>query len=76
MNNDTDCTAIVTVSKTRQEIVVAIRGSMNIWNLVLSNIMFAVTYPNIPSGVKIHLGFHTAAMSLYDEVSEFNGIKI
>lgn len=69
MNNDTDCTALVMVSKTRREIVVAFRGSMNLWNSVLDLATIAVAYPNLPNGVKLHAGFHTALMSLYCDVS-------
>lgn len=69
MNNDMDTTAIVAVSKSRREIVVAFRGTMNIWNVVLDLTAIAVTYPNLPSGIKLHAGFHTATMSLYYDVS-------
>jgi len=68
MNNNTDTTALVAVSKTRQEIVVAFRGTMNIWNIVLDVWTIAVTYSNTPPGVKLHAGFHAATMSLYSKV--------
>ncbi|KAG4067502.1 hypothetical protein HA402_002779 [Bradysia odoriphaga] len=68
MNNETDNTAIVAVSKTREEIVVAFRGTMNIWNVVLDVATIACTYPNLPQGVKLHAGFHAATMSLYQDV--------
>lgn len=70
MNDETDNTALVAVSKTRQEIVVAFRGTMNIWNIVLDLDTIAVSYPNVPDGIKLHAGFHTAAMSLYNDVSQ------
>lgn len=70
MNNDTDNTAVVAVSKTRREIVVAFRGTMNIWNVVLDLAGIAVNYPNIPAGIKLHAGFHTATMSLHNDVSQ------
>lgn len=68
MNNKTDNTALVAVSKKREEIVVAFRGTMNIWNIVLDVATVAVTYPNTPKGIKIHAGFHIATMSLYSDV--------
>lgn len=71
MNNNTDTTALVTVSKARKEIVVAFRGTANIWNTVLDLATIAATYPNLPSGVKLHAGFHAATMSLYNDVSQF-----
>ncbi|KAJ6648388.1 Lipase [Pseudolycoriella hygida] len=84
MNNDTDCTTLITVSSTRKEIVVAFRGTMNIWNILLDLDTMATTYPNLPSGVKLHAGFHTAAMSLYNNVvktvdslrGQYSGYKI
>lgn len=69
MNNDHDTAALVTISKTRKEIVVAFRGTMNIWNIILDLATIAVTYPNAPGGIKLHVGFYIAAMSLYKDVS-------
>jgi hypothetical protein len=68
MNNKTDTTALVAVSKTREEIVVTYRGTMNIWNVVLDVAAVAISYPNTPKGIKIHAGFHAATMSLYSDV--------
>lgn len=70
MNNNTDTTALVAVSKAREEIVVAYRGTNNIWNIILDITTIAVTYSNVPKGIKLHAGFHAATMSLYDDVSQ------
>lgn len=76
MNNDTDNTALVTISKTREEIVIAFRGTMNIWNVVFDAAMFTVDYPNVPGGIELHVGFYTAAVSLYRDVSLSTSITI
>lgn len=68
MNNKSDTTAIVAVSMSRREIVVAYRGTMNIWNGINDLTVVACPYSNAP-GVKIHAGFQSATMSLYEDVS-------
>lgn len=70
MNDDTDNTALVALSKTREEIVVAFRGTMNLWNVVLDLDTFAIPFPDVPSDIKVHAGFYIAAASLYDDVSQ------
>ncbi|KAJ6632650.1 Lipase [Pseudolycoriella hygida] len=65
VNNIHNTLGLVTVSEKRQEIVVAYRGSWNIWNYVLSAI--SLNSGNGKSGIKIHAGFRIAAESLYPD---------
>lgn len=57
--------ALITVSHSRKEIVIAFRGSQDAWNYVLDAIFFQKDI----DGCKFHLGFYIATMSLYDKVS-------
>ncbi len=59
----------MTLSKTRREIVVTFRGTMNIWNVIFDFTAYTVTYPKVPGGIKIHAGFLAAVNSLYVDVS-------
>lgn len=68
MNNVTDCTALVTVSNSRKEIVLTYRGTMNLWNVVEDLELLEIKYANRQSDIKIHTGFYKATMSLYNEV--------
>lgn len=63
-----DDTALVTLSTSREEIVVTFRGSQNPWNVIVDVSMFAVCYPSKPCDIKLHAGFYSTAMSLYDKV--------
>lgn len=69
MNNDTDVTALVTLSNKRKEIVVTFRGSQNPWNFVLDFTMLSVCYDIPDCDIRLHVGFYIFTMSLYDEVS-------
>lgn len=69
-NNDTDTTALVTLSKNRKEIVVAYCGTVNAWNVILDLELFESSYDD--SSIKIHVGFYKAAMSLYNDVNQLN----
>lgn len=66
MNNDTDLTALVTLSNKRKEIVVTYRGTAELWNVVLDAELVDI---NIDDNIKIHKGYLNATMSLYDDVS-------
>lgn len=69
-NSLQDTRAIVTLSETREEIVVTYRGSYNVWN-ALQDITLIATKVDNTSPIKIHTGFHIAAQSLYSDVSYF-----
>ncbi len=69
MNNDTDVTALVTLSHKRKEIVVTYRGSQNVWNYVLDFTPLNVCYNGPECDIKIHIGFYIFTMSLYNEVN-------
>ncbi|XP_037050915.1 lipase-like [Bradysia coprophila] len=67
--NDTfDTFAMVTLSHTRQEIVVAFRGSSNSMNLFLDFGLPMNVRVNDASNIKVHTGFYLATMSLYARV--------
>lgn len=68
MNNDTDNTALITLSTKRKEIVVTFRGTHNVWNIILDLAMLNVPYSR-DNGIRIHYGFYIATMSLYREVN-------
>ncbi|KAJ6635787.1 Lipase, partial [Pseudolycoriella hygida] len=75
LRNDTHNTlALVTLSEIRKEIVVAFRGSSNIWNVLLDlfMIMGGEGISEI-EGIKLHRGFYIATMSLYDAVTSAVG---
>lgn len=65
--------AIVALSKKRKEIVVAFRGTWNVWNVVLDALLICGRTSNTPRQIKIHQGFYMATMSLYDDVSMSKG---
>ncbi|XP_037039210.1 lipase-like [Bradysia coprophila] len=67
-NNVHNTLALVTLSKKRQEIVVAFRGTWNVWNVVLDVLLIAATPYDTPEPILIHQGFYIAEMSLYDDV--------
>lgn len=69
MNNNTDTTALVTISHNREEIVVTYRGTAELWNVVLDALFMNIKYGNETSDIKLHKGYYTATMSLYNEVS-------
>lgn len=66
MNNDMNVLALVTLSNSRKEIVVAFRGSQNFWTVVLSYTMLNVCYNAPECDIKLHVGFYKLTMSLYD----------
>lgn len=71
IHNDVHNTlALVTCSENRKEIVVAFRGTWNVWNVVLDALLIAGRNSNTPNDIKIHQGFYIATMSLYEDVSK------
>lgn len=68
MNNDSDTTALITLSHKRKEIGVTYRGTYNVWNVVLDALFFNVIAGNGTDDIKLHMGLYSATMSLYDEV--------
>lgn len=66
-----DLSALITLSTSRKEIVVTFRGGQNPWNVILALSMYTVCYASRPCDIKLHGGFYAAAMSIYDEVIEF-----
>jgi len=67
-SNSVDTLALITLSFTREEIVVTYRGTANIWNWILDFTAITFNYPSTPSGIKLHLGFYVATLSLYNDV--------
>jgi len=67
-NNVHNTIALVTLSKTRKEIVVAFRGTWNVWNVVLDALLICARHSETPEQIQIHQGFYMATMSLYDDV--------
>ncbi len=59
---------MVTLSHTRQEIVVSFRGTSNSWNVVLDSVFLFNVRENDTSNIKVHTGFYIATMSLYERV--------
>lgn len=71
--NESENTAgLVTVSKSREEIVVAFRGTNNFRNVQRDFAAKARSFDHVPEGMKIHTGFHKVTMSLYYQVSYSN----
>lgn len=68
-NNVHNTVSIVALSKKRKEIVVAFRGTWNVWNVVLDALLICARNSKSPAGIKIHQGFYIATMSLYEDVS-------
>ncbi|KAJ6632995.1 Lipase [Pseudolycoriella hygida] len=68
-NSTHDTSVLVALSDKRKEIVVAFRGSINIWNCIL-DVYYINTSPDGADHIKIHKGFYIATMSLYDRVVE------
>lgn len=67
-NNLLNTLAFITVSDSRQEIVVSYRGTI----VDLRNYLLDATLLNLgTNGMKVHLGFYVATMSLYRSVSHF-----
>ncbi|XP_037038648.1 lipase-like [Bradysia coprophila] len=67
-NNMHNTLALITLSKNRKEIVVAFRGTWNVWNVILDVLLINGREGNSPKQIKVHQGFYIAAMSLYDDV--------
>lgn len=76
MNNVTDCTALVTVSNSRKEIVVTYRGTANIWNVIQDLDFLDIDYADMQSDIKVHTGFYKATMSLYNDVVKHVGVQV
>lgn len=60
---------LITLSKTRKEIVVAFRGTTNLANFVEDVVLISARNSDTPSPIKVHQGFYIATMSLYPDVS-------
>lgn len=74
LNNNTDVTALITLSKNRGEIVVTFRGTQNIFNAVLGATMYNICFDTPDCDIRLHLGLYTATLSIYDKVRFFFGI--
>lgn len=68
-NKDQNTLALVTLSKKRNEIVVAFRGTLNVFNILQDAIFISARNSNTPDQIKVHQGFYLATMSLYEAVS-------
>ncbi|KAG4079712.1 hypothetical protein HA402_009098 [Bradysia odoriphaga] len=60
--------ALITRSKIRKEIVVAFRGTWNIWNTVLDVLLYLGKSLKAARRIKINKAIYIATMSLYDDV--------
>lgn len=76
LNNNTDVTAMVTLSKKREEIVVTFRGSQNALNWILDFVMLNVCYDNEECDIRLHVGFYIMTMSIYHDVRHFNDYNV
>lgn len=75
LNNDTDVTALITLSKNRQEIVVTFRGTQNIFNAVLGATMFNICFDISDCDIRLHLGLYKATLSIYNDVRFRNNLN-